>query len=563
MTTKQIIQLVVPCLAITSIGLGIVLQNTFEQYVKSVSNTQDANSIVSHVYQRRLFSDEYLVYPGDRAKTQWFAEQVTLERMIGTINSKNYSSVYERELLGKMNESLNIGRSTFTRINQLEDANDPTLKFEIKRLTNQLSITSETTIIAANRLVVANTAATVSALQQMITLLLGAIALIIGLLLGTFTIIWKSISKLEREKSKEEAILSGIGEGLVVTDTEGRITTINQVALKLLQLDSSIIGKNFTEQISLEDDKGHEVKVVDRPLSRTLKSQKPTSTSAYSYVKKDQTKFPTSISISPVKMAGTLLGAVEVFRDITHDKEIDKAKTEFVSLASHQLRTPLSAINWYSEMLLAGDAGPITEMQKKFVQEVYHGSQRMVELVNSLLNVSRIDLGTFGIDPVLTDITEVSESLLGELRSQIELRKLHLEVSYDEDVPSILLDPKLIRIILQNLLSNAVKYTPEGGKIRLGIMLDGKKRLLITVADTGYGIPTSQHDKIFTKLFRADNVMEKDTEGTGLGLYLVKSIIETTGGSITFRSAENKGTTFFVTFPITGMHKKEGSRGLI
>ena len=213
-------------------------------------------------------------------------------------------------------------------------------------------------------------------------------------------------------------------------------------------------------------------------------------------------------------------------------------------------------------MLLAGDAGPINDEQKLYLEEVYSGNKRMVNLVNALLNVSRIDLGTFSVDPVPTKITEIADSVLVELTSQIKERKQDVEIEYDTDIPELLFDPKLVRIILQNLLSNAVKYTPEKGRIRLGITREGKHLICITVADTGYGIPRTQKSRIFSKLFRADNVMEKDTEGTGLGLYIVKSIVETTGGSIRFTSTENKGTTFYVTLPASGMQKKEGVKGL-
>ncbi len=256
----------------------------------------------------------------------------------------------------------------------------------------------------------------------------------------------------------------------------------------------------------------------------------------------------------PVKMVG-------VDFDITKEKQIDLAKTEFVSLASHQLRTPLTTIGWYTEMLLSGDVGNLNDEQKSYLKEVYTGNQRMVTLVNSLLNVSRIDMGTFAIEPRPTNLTELMAINVKEQRPQLEKKKITLVENYDPELPLVNVDPKLIGIVVQNLLSNAIKYTPEAGKITLSLNKN-QEAVTFAVADTGYGIPADAHDKIFTKLFRADNVRAKETEGTGLGLYIVKSIVEQSGGKVWFESEENKGTTFYVFLPIRGVSAKPGNKEL-
>lgn len=138
---------------------------------------------------------------------------------------------------------------------------------------------------------------------------------------------------------------------------------------------------------------------------------------------------------------------------------------------------------------------------------------------------------------------------------------MQIKEEYDKDLPKVNADSKLVRIIFQNLLSNAVKYTPEKGKIIVGINTD-KKYINISIADNGYGIPASQQGRIFEKLFRADNARQKETDGTGLGLYVIKSIVEKNGGQASFKSKENKGTTFLIKLPLSGMKKKEGTRGL-
>jgi len=277
--------------------------------------------------------------------------------------------------------------------------------------------------------------------------------------------------------------------------------------------------------------------------------------------RKDGSEFQAAISIFPIRENDKNIFYVSLMQDITHRKAVEKAKTEFVSLASHQLRTPLSAIRWYSEMLLSKYTGELTEKQRSYLNEIYQGNLRMVELVNALLNVSRIDLGTFAIDPEPADLTVIMDSVLNELKPQIIQRKLIIEKVYDPKVPIMEVDPKLTRVIFQNLLSNAVKYTDEGGKITAEIRRQNPY-VYIRIADNGYGIPKSQHDKIFEKLFRADNVRQKDTEGTGLGLYIVRAIIKESSGKIWFDSEENKGTTFHVLLPISGMKKKMGTRGI-
>jgi signal transduction histidine kinase len=266
--------------------------------------------------------------------------------------------------------------------------------------------------------------------------------------------------------------------------------------------------------------------------------------------------------VAPVILNAKIVGAVEVFRDITKEKEIDKAKTEFVSLASHQLRTPLSTVNWYSEMLLTGDVGEVTADQKKYLEEIYNGNQRMVDLVNTLLDVSRIEMGTFLVEPKPTNIVNLAQSVIDEQKLQIDEKEIRLSTVFEKNIPVIQTDPKLLRMVIQNLLSNSVKYTPNAGRVEVSLFLDTQKNVILKMSDTGYGIPKNQQDKIFTKLFRADNIIGKDTEGTGLGLYIAKSIVEQAGGKIYFDSKENKGTTFYVTLPL-GKKRKNGGVGAL
>ena len=240
---------------------------------------------------------------------------------------------------------------------------------------------------------------------------------------------------------------------------------------------------------------------------------------------------------------------------------INKAKSEFVSLASHQLLTPLANIRWYTEMLLE-ENNYSKEKRRKYFSKIENSSQKMVELVQALLNVSRIEMGTFLIETQPTDILEIISSILDELNYKIKEKNLSISKKFPKKLDTFIADPRMLRVIFQNLLSNSVKYTRKNGQVEIFISKN-KENLTIQVTDNGYGIPEDQKDKIFTKLFRADNVREEETDGTGLGLYITKSIVDNSGGKIWFESTENKVTNFYVKYPLSGMKNLKGKKEII
>lgn len=368
--------------------------------------------------------------------------------------------------------------------------------------------------------------------------------------------------KTKREKDKIDAILQSIGDAVFVVNQESEIIMFNKIAEQLSGYSSKeAMGANYKKILKFVFEKNE--KENDEFIKKAMETGEIKEMANHTMlVSKSGKKIPVADSASPLKdHQGNIKGCVVVFRDVTREREIDRAKTEFVSLASHQLRTPLSSINWYTEMLINGDAGEINKDQKDFLKEIYKGNQRMVDLVNALLNVSRIEMGTLAVEPEPANFNEIAESVMKEVKPQAEKKKHKIEKDLDSSIPEIQADSKLVRIVFQNLATNAIKYTPEGGKISLETKKEDDS-ILIKVSDNGYGIPKNQQDKIFSKLFRADNVQEKDAEGTGLGLYIIKAIVEQCGGEIWFESAKDKGTTFFVRFPLAGMRKQDGSRGL-
>ncbi|MCX6739000.1 MAG: ATP-binding protein [Candidatus Parcubacteria bacterium] len=377
-------------------------------------------------------------------------------------------------------------------------------------------------------------------------------------------------------KTKYETMLVSINDGVVSVDTAGKIIFMNKAAQIMLgYYPKEMISENLSETVTVEDEDGNIIPQEKRPMNLALTGVPTISTVAtgprYQYVRKDKTKFPAAMTVSPIILDKKIIGAVEVFRDITKEKEIDKAKTEFVLLASHQLRTPPTSMKWFLEMLLAGEAGPLNEKQKEYSEEVYESNERMIILINSLLNVSRVELGTFAIEPKSTDIISLVKGVAKDFDLEIREKELQIHEKYPKDLQPFFIDPKLSRIAIQNIISNAVKYTPKKGSIEVEVFLKNrgenignhsiqKDSLVITVSDTGLGIPKGQQDKIFTKLFRADNVKEKDTDGNGLGLYLAKSIVNGIKGDIWFESELNKGTKFYLTIPLNETKSREGTK---
>lgn len=273
---------------------------------------------------------------------------------------------------------------------------------------------------------------------------------------------------------------------------------------------------------------------------------------------------------------------------IAKEQELNRAKSEFVSLASHQLKTPLTIIKWYIEMIYAGYAdkpphlfsgknrcGGKSPKLEEYLGKIYSNTGRMVELIDAFLNVSRLELGVFFVKKEPVNLREKMDMILRDFAPKIKEKNLKLSKSYSPKESNFLLstDPKMIQIIFDNLISNAVKYTPPGGEILVKMQKKGNE-ILIEVADSGIGIPEDQQAKIFTKFFRADNVAGEKAEprselgfttgvdGTGLGLYLVKSMVEKIGGKIWFRSPcpkrsaargkpasqKRHGTAFYIAF---------------
>lgn len=229
---------------------------------------------------------------------------------------------------------------------------------------------------------------------------------------------------------------------------------------------------------------------------------------------------------------------------------LDRQKSEFVSLASHQLRTPLTAIKWSAEALLAKSAENLNPRQQKYATKLHESSQRMAALIGDLLRVSSLDLGTYRFEEKEVHIHNLLQTVIDDQQKKITEKAISVVTYINPDTPVVKTDEQLLSIVFQNLISNSVKYGRQGGRVEVGV--EAKKgHLLIRVSDNGIGIPDVQQPQLFSKFFRADNALEYNfNEGTGLGLYIAKVMVGRLGGKIWFNSVENQGSNFYVKIPL-------------
>jgi len=359
--------------------------------------------------------------------------------------------------------------------------------------------------------------------------------------------------QLRKQFALDRAILENIDYGVITVDRRGTITGINPAAEILLGIDGEgAEGRSIESVMELSTNRGTPVTGI-HPVRQCLRSGKVVHSPASGKLnvrKADKKLLPVMFAVSPLHERSKLFGAIVVLQDITEASHIDSLKSEFISLASHQLRTPLSAIRWYVE-LFQGEKKHLTDNQKSYLHEMEHATIRMVALLSSLLQTARLEEDD--VHPVvqMVDMSELMRELQADCQTLANGEGLKCSLDSPRKAVRISTDPTLVRIVLQNLMINAVKYSLKGkknGHVILN-MKETKKNVQISISDEGIGIPKGEQSRIFQKFFRAKNVRRMDTDGSGLGLYITRSILDRLGASVEFHSIENEGTIFTVTFP--------------
>ncbi|MFC1615019.1 ATP-binding protein [Patescibacteria group bacterium] len=360
--------------------------------------------------------------------------------------------------------------------------------------------------------------------------------------------------QLAEEKSKDEAILASIGDALMACDENGKIMLFNAVAEELTGFKATeVIGNHYDKYLKFVSEI-NETPVVDFIAKAIQTGEKTKIEDDALIVNKTGIKIPVADSAAPIKDGeNNIIGCVVVFRDVTREREIDKMETDFISTASHQLRTPITGIRWVIEHFLKKEK--VSEKGKEYLEDIHSSTEELSELVDILLNVSRIEGGGVEIQAQSIEFVELLKRYLNEI-VPITTKK-NLTVTFDEhpDSLEILTDKGALRNIMQSLVSNALEYTPTGGKIDITLKEKDDKTFVFTVTDTGIGIPLKAQKTIFDKFTRGDNAKLTNTSGTGLGLYIAKKATDLLGGKIWFNSVENEGTIFYVELPIKSKSK--------
>ncbi len=355
-------------------------------------------------------------------------------------------------------------------------------------------------------------------------------------------------SQAESQQIITEVLFNSIGDGAITTDEYGKLTRINPVAEKLLGYSSKeVVGIWFPKLFTAYDSNGAQMPITERPLTRALVTGQIISEHVI-YKHKNGSLVRLSLTISPININKKLVGCIQILRDISSEYEIDKMKSDFISLASHQLRTPLSAVKTYTHMLIDGMMGPLSQSQLKSLKTILTAVNRMNETVSTLLNISRIESGTIVAERKPLQAQKIINSVIDDHRLTASDKDITFSVNCPSDGFRLVTDGMVLKEVLGNLVSNAIKYTPSKGKITISAKRD-KTRMIISVSDTGVGIPIDSHLNVFSKFFRAENVIKNEASGIGLGLYLVKGLMNELGGEVWFESQEGKGTTFYLSFP--------------
>ena len=240
-----------------------------------------------------------------------------------------------------------------------------------------------------------------------------------------------------------------------------------------------------------------------------------------------------------------------VIRNFERLAELSRMKTEFISIVTHQLRSPLTNLKWTVDFLTSSDFEVDRVEKEKYYKNLRESTGRMIELLDNLLVVSRIEKKKeIPLRKKEVSIKNLLESLVSQFEEFAKARNIKLKVFIEDNLPSIFVDPFQLKIVLENLIDNAIRYSKDGGEVEIQVEKKGKKKICFKIKDTGVGIPKRDQKYIFQKFFRADNVLKEKTRGSGIGLFVAKTIVKKMKGRIWFESEENKGSIFYFTLPI-------------
>jgi len=353
----------------------------------------------------------------------------------------------------------------------------------------------------------------------------------------------KSLRDIATEKSKIKTIINCMGDGVLVCDLDSCIVLSNPAASRMLKAPETCLLGNYLNQCHLPQD-----------LSHTIEESLKTKDMSYASVSQElSVGEPGEIFLrahtAPVRNdLGETMGSVTVLQDISHLKELDKMKSEFIAMVTHELRAPIAVVEQQLTVILSKMAGELTEKQEQLLSRAKERTKGLLNLIKDLLDLSKIEAGKLVQYKEPLSLQEVIQKTVDLMRIEAENKKIDLQFSFPPKISLIHADRNSVEGIFTNLISNAIKYTPEGGKVRIDLDEEGGF-VKAHVSDTGIGIKKEDLPRIFDKFYRVKTKETSQIVGTGLGLSIVKSIVDAHLGSITVKSREGEGTTFAVSFP--------------
>jgi PAS domain S-box-containing protein len=377
---------------------------------------------------------------------------------------------------------------------------------------------------------------TVSALISLITEALDRV----NRALGT------SLEEERRAEAEIRSLVDSVAEALVLVSPDGRVVSVNRRFEDLFGIPAGDVEGKAVDELEplLERVFADPADVTDRLRSGGGDLDR-TTILTQAWPRERQL----ALFAAPVRSVDRDLGTMFGLRDVTQERELDRMKTEFVSQVSHELRTPLTAIKGFTDLILDGDAGEVSEEQAEYLAIVKSNADRLVTLINDLLDVSRIESGRIQLKLEPIDIRTIMESVMATMRPLADGKDQRMTLTAPDDLPLAFGDHDRIVQVTTNLVSNAHKYTQAGGAIDIAVARDGAF-VLVAVRDDGMGIAADDIPRLFSRFFRVDNSLTREIGGTGLGLSIVKSMVEIQGGTVSLESELGTGSTFTFTIPV-------------
>ncbi|MEE8360016.1 MAG: ATP-binding protein [Candidatus Omnitrophota bacterium] len=356
-------------------------------------------------------------------------------------------------------------------------------------------------------------------------------------------IAWKKYMKVLAGKKETDAVIRSIAEGLLVVDGKGNVVMMNPAAEKLLDVSKNDkIGKPMLENIKKEQ-------IIS--MAKSTSGGKDKEIEIFS--EEDETKKVLRSSSAVIEDEnGQTVGMVSVLSDVTKQKELDLMKSKFVANVTHELRTPLVAIQKSISLLLSKTAGDVSSTQEEFLTLADRNIKKLSRLIDDLLDLAKLESGKMQVKPALTTIGSVIREAAVSFDAWANTKSIKIEERVQEGLPDVNIDAQRIGQILNNLIGNAIKFTPHGGMIIVEAVSNNMKEIEVSVQDNGPGIPKEDLDKVFDRFYQTGERNLSDISGTGVGLSIAREIAELHGGKIWVESEKKQGAKFIFTLPIIG-----------